>query len=409
MAKTFERIRRWFQHWEKLDALWSLFRTIWTALGPVGTVLTATWAVLVGVIPNVIDSTAVSITAGVLLAMTLPVGIGLIISRNIPKVLSQSKTAGVKATEITKPIPKEAPPLSRGEREAVRDMRDLWKDCASLASDKMRYLAINVLGVIEGIHWAERLFRPDIDRMEEATNTMDEMFKHSHITLQDARQKFDAFFAAYAITAGDLYHIDRDHLSLTEPPCTEWYKRWEIANAAFTKGLKSLHNQPEYEGKLKLIVIDNGAREFLKRRRFSSEVSLPPAPSTVDAALVVDALVEQYEYGVHKILNGYTGLSDKYEILGMVEEDSKWVASTIDRMKELGCTTAEISDFNVLGTYKLTPGLHTDPGINNRASQCAVRLERLKRIVAKYDSARPLAPRTEARPDPESEGERPET
>lgn len=196
-----------------------------------------------------------------------------VIFERLVKMFDRLWEKAVNPAQQTSPLPEEAPPLSRGEREAVRDMRDLWKDCALPASDKMRYLALNVLGTIDGgINWVERLLRPDIDGLEDATNSMDEMFRGSHVTLQDARQKFDVFFAAYATTAGDLYYIDRDHLPLTKPPCTEWYKRWEIANAAFVKGLKSLHNQPEYEHELKLDVIDSGAREFLERRQFSSEV-----------------------------------------------------------------------------------------------------------------------------------------
>ena len=77
-------------------------------------------------------------------------------NRKLESVLSQATTIGedkegymsvvplVQKPETPPPPEEVLQPLSRGEREAVRDMRDLWKDCASLASDKMRYLALNV-------------------------------------------------------------------------------------------------------------------------------------------------------------------------------------------------------------------------------------------------------------------------
>lgn len=371
-----DRVRRSFRLAEKAESkysvvervpqIWKVIKSLWTNWAAWFAAVTGAVTTIVNWIPSVtfpgLPPWAWQVAG--LIVFFVSIFVLLLMqnrkNRELQSVLSRATTIGkdehgymsvvplVQQPE-TPPPAEEPPPLSRAEREAVRDMRDLWKDCASLASDKMRYLALNVLGTIDGgINWVERLLRPDIDGLGNATNSMDEMFKGSHITLQDARQKFDAFFAAYATTACDLHYIDRDHLPLTKPPCTEWYKRWEIANAAFMKGLKSLHNQPEYEHELKLVVTDNGAREFLDRRQFCPA---EPKAEKEQYQRIADTLTEKYSDGVVRILNdGYANAEDLID--APIYDDREWVADMLKTMKELGCTKAEIERVNILGMYE---------------------------------------------------------
>ena len=68
---------------------------------------------------------------------------------------------------------------------------------------------------------------------------------------------------------------------------------------------------------------------------------------------VADVLTEKHEYGVHEILNGYTGLANSPAgtFDRIVQRDKSWVGDLLQTMRELECSKQEIYSVETLGTF----------------------------------------------------------
>ncbi len=100
---------------------------------------------------------------------------------------------------------------------------------------------------------------------------------------------------------------------------------------------------------------------------------------------VADVLTEKHAYGVHEILNGYTGLAsnpagtfDK-----IVKLDKAWVNDLLQTMRELGCSKQEVYSVETLGTFSHLP-LTGMKRANVPAAMAKARLDRLQKVMDKY-------------------------
>lgn len=103
---------------------------------------------------------------------------------------------------------------------------------------------------------------------------------------------------------------------------------------------------------------------------------------------VADVLTEKHAYGVHEILNGYTGLasSPAGTFDEIVQRDKSWVDDLLQTMRELECSKQEIYSVETLGTFKQLP-LVVIKRANVPASMVKARLDRLLKVIDRYAGA----------------------
>jgi hypothetical protein len=145
-------------------------------------------------------------------------------------------------------------------------MRVFWNLTAGIAAEKMHYLYSTVIEEENrNLFWIE-LLRPTCDALRDAGQELTEALDHSKQTpLAEVIRRFDRFYGTYIVAARWLYRLTtKGGVDLSAKPHANNYKRWESANHALATGLGDLHQRPAYNGRLKVMIQDAEAYQFLK-------------------------------------------------------------------------------------------------------------------------------------------------
>ena len=96
-----------------------------------------------------------------------------------------------------------------------------------------------------------------------------------------------------------------------------------------------------------------------------------------------DLMSEQWEVGVHELLNRPPGLGE-VELNKWREAVRRWQRKTLDIMTEHKCTAQDMRSVRVIGLAQIIPTLHSEWPASHAMSMFAAQLSRVADIARKY-------------------------
>jgi hypothetical protein len=267
-------LRRWFERWGVFDSARSLIAFVFQIGGLLLTILPIVSAVVVAFIKQ--NFSLGTLVQGALLGFILGLVVSFSIAIRIPKALAhlqetKGETKAVpKTTESLPPLPaKASPAVSTEDKEAIHQMRVFWNLAAGIAAQNMYELYSSVIAEEQqSLFWTE-LLRPSCDALQDAgTRMSEELDLAIETTLAEVITAFNNFYGKYIVAARWLSRIQsKSGVDVTAGKYKHSYARWDEANREMGRALGDLHQRAAYNGRLKVVIQDMEAYQFLRPAR----------------------------------------------------------------------------------------------------------------------------------------------